>query len=169
MTHLNNKSGNTPGYVLSTLMLVQRLILIFLSTGSTVFILWTRMNLTVAIRYLSHHFCFTGRKFIAAIKCFQVGFYLQICLIREHLFVIFTRFYFYSVILFRCFYPGNPENSRKKSIFPDWACAVWVCLTYACGSNISKHKNSNLWRDCSPNCSPVSLGEQLIKLIYLIK
>jgi hypothetical protein len=30
------------------------------------------------------------------------------------------------------------------------------------GSSISKRENIKLWRDFSPNCAPVSLGEQRI-------
>ena len=37
------------------------------------------------------------------------------------------------------------------------------------GSNISKRKNSELWRDTFSNCAPVSLGEQriLVKQVFI--
>jgi hypothetical protein len=37
-----------------------------------------------------------------------------------------------------------------------------ICYQNNGGSNISKRENIKLWRDFSPNCAPVSLGEQRI-------
>ena len=37
-----------------------------------------------------------------------------------------------------------------------------ICYQNNGGSSISKRENIKLWRDFSPNCAPVSLGEQRI-------
>jgi hypothetical protein len=37
-----------------------------------------------------------------------------------------------------------------------------ICYQNNGGSSISKRENIKLWRDFSPNCAPVSLGEQWI-------
>jgi hypothetical protein len=37
-----------------------------------------------------------------------------------------------------------------------------ICYQNNGGLNISKRENIKLWRDFSPNCAPVSLGEQRI-------
>jgi hypothetical protein len=37
-----------------------------------------------------------------------------------------------------------------------------ICYQNNGGSNISKRENIKLWRDFSPNCAPVSIGEQRI-------
>jgi hypothetical protein len=37
-----------------------------------------------------------------------------------------------------------------------------ICYKNNGGSNISKRENIKLWRDFSPNCAPVSHGEQRI-------
>jgi hypothetical protein len=38
-----------------------------------------------------------------------------------------------------------------------------ICYQNNGGSSISKRENNKLWRDFSPNCAPVSLGERKLR------
>ena len=87
-----------------------------------------------------------------------------------YLFVNFTRFDLYSVILFCCFYEGNrgkPTGKIHLSCLRVRSASLAdmrmrICHQNNGGSNISKRENSEVYRDYFRNCAPVSLGEQRI-------